>query len=114
MSEVSAELWRFLSHFGPFGQGNPKPVFLARDVQLLSAPMVVGGDHLRLRIAVGDGATPDAIAFGQAGETEWLSESSRVDLAFQVGVREWQGVEYVQAQVLDVRPSEAAWASSES
>ena len=114
MSEVSAELWRFLSHFGPFGQGNPKPVFLARDVRLLAAPVVVGEDHLRLRLAVGDGATPDAIAFGQAGETEWLSESSRVDLAFQVGIRQWQGVEHVQAQVLDVRPSEAAWASSES
>jgi single-stranded-DNA-specific exonuclease len=114
MSEVSAELWRFLSHFGPFGQGNPKPVFLARDVRLLAPPLVVGEDHLRLRLAVGDGATPDAIAFGQGGETEWLSESSRVDLAFQVGIRQWQGVEHVQAQVLDVRPSETVWATSES
>ncbi len=114
MTEVSAELWRFLNHFGPYGQGNPKPVFLARDVALHGAPEVVGEEHLRLRIEVGDGATPEAIAFGQAAELEWLNESSRVDLAFQVGVREWQGVEYVQAQVLDVRPSEAAWASYES
>jgi single-stranded-DNA-specific exonuclease len=114
MSEVSAELWRFLAHFGPYGQGNPRPVFLARDVTLRGAAEIVGQEHLRLRIDVGDGATPEAIAFGQAAELEWLRESSRVDLAFQVGVREWQGVEYVQAQVLDVRPSEAAWASSES
>ena len=114
MSDVSAELWRFLAHFGPFGQGNPKPVFLARDVRLLAAPEVVGEQHLRLRIEVGDGATPEAIAFGQAGASEWLEESSRVDLAFQLGVRQWQGIQYVQPQVLDVRPSEAAWASSES
>jgi single-stranded-DNA-specific exonuclease len=114
MSDVSAELWRFLAHFGPFGQGNPKPVFLARDVRLLAAPEVVGEQHLRLRIEVGDGATPEAIAFGQAGASEWLKGSSRVDLAFQLGVRQWQGIQYVQPQVLDVRPSEAAWASSES
>jgi single-stranded-DNA-specific exonuclease len=114
LTEVSAELWRFLKHFGPYGQGNPKPVFLARDVALRGAPEVVGNDHLRLRIDVGDGATPEAIAFGQAAEMEWLNESSRVDLAFQIGVRQWQGIEYVQAQVLDVRPSEVAWASSES
>jgi single-stranded-DNA-specific exonuclease len=114
MSEVSAGLWRFLKHFGPYGQGNPKPVFLARDVALRGVPEVVGDDHLRLRIDVGDGATPEAIAFGQAAEIDWLDESSRVDLAFQVGVREWQGVEYVQVQVLDVRPSEAVWARSES
>lgn len=114
MTEINAELWRFLAHFGPYGQGNPKPIFLARDVALRAAPQVVGEEHLRLRIDVGDGATPEAIAFGQAAEIEWLNESSRVDLAFQLGVREWQGNEYVQAQVLDVRPSEAAWASSES
>ena len=114
VTEVSAELWRFLNHFGPYGQGNPKPIFLARGVALRGAPEVVGEEHLRLRIDVGDGATPEAIAFGQAAEIEWLNESSRVDLAFQVGVREWQGIEYVQAQVLDVRPSEAVWASSES
>jgi single-stranded-DNA-specific exonuclease len=114
MSEVTAELWRFLAHFGPFGQGNPKPVFLARDVGLLARPEIVGEDHLRLRIETGNGASPEAIAFGQAAESEWLRESSRVDLAFQLGIREWQGVEYVQAQVLDVRPSEAAWARSES
>jgi single-stranded-DNA-specific exonuclease len=114
VTDISAELWRFLAHFGPYGQGNPKPVFLARDVTLRGAPEIVGREHLRLRIDVGDGATPEAIAFGQAAEIEWLSESSRVDLTFQIGVREWQGVEYVQAQVLDVRPSEAAWASSES
>jgi single-stranded-DNA-specific exonuclease len=114
LSQVSSELWRFLNHFGPYGQGNPRPVFLARDVSLRAAPEVVGEEHLRLRLEVGDGATPEAIAFGLAGEAEWLNESSRVDLAFQVGVREWQGIEYVQPQVLDVRPSEAAWASSES
>jgi single-stranded-DNA-specific exonuclease len=114
MAEVTAELWRFLKHFGPFGQGNPKPVFLARGVRLTGAPEVVGQEHLRLRLDVGSGATPEAIAFGQAGEAEWLDESARVDLAFQLSVREWQGVEYVQAQVLDVRPSEGVWASSGS
>lgn len=108
MSEVTSELWRFLAHFGPFGQGNPKPVFLARRVGLSARPEIVGEDHLRLRIDVGNGASPEAIAFGQAVESEWLNESSRVDIAFQLALREWQGVEYLQAQVLDIRPSEAA------
>ncbi len=113
-SEVTAELWRFLAHFGPFGQGNPKPVFLARDVRLGGAPQVVGERHLRLRLDAGGGATSEAIGFGLAADSEWLQESSRVDLAFQLGLSDWQGIEYVQAKVLDVRPSEAAWATSES
>ncbi len=115
MTDVNAELWRFLGHFGPFGQGNPKPVFLARDVALRGDPELVGGDHLRLRVEVGEGVTPEAIAFGQAAELSWLSERSRVDLAFQLRTREWQGIETVQAQVIDIRKaSGAAWAKSES
>jgi single-stranded-DNA-specific exonuclease len=114
MSNVTAELWRFLAHFGPYGQGNPKPVFLARNVRVVGQPELMGEEHLRLRLDVGDGVTPEAVAFRQAGELEWLRESARVDLAFQLGVRHWQGVEYIQAQVVDIRPSEAAWAISES
>ncbi len=114
LSEVTSDLWRFLAHFGPFGMGNPKPVFLARDVRLSAAPQVVGERHLRLRLDAGGGAASEAIGFGLAAESEWLQESSRVDLAFQLGLSEWQGVEYVQAKLLDVRPSEAAWATSES
>lgn len=114
MSEVDAEVWRFLAHFGPFGQGNPKPVFYARNVRVLGDPQTIGEDHLKLRLDVEGGATPEAIAFGQADEAEWLRDSSIVDIAFQLRQREWQGVEYLQAQVLDVRPSETAWASSGS
>jgi single-stranded-DNA-specific exonuclease len=114
MSQVTTELWRFLAHFGPFGQGNPKPVFLARGVRLAAEPRVVGGDHLRLRLDAGDGASTEAIGFGKAAESEWLNGSAVVDLAFQLGLREWQGVEYVQAQLVDIRPSEVPWVSSES
>ncbi len=114
IADVSPELWRFLAHFEPFGQGNPRPVFFARAVALRDAPKVVGEDHLRLRLDAGAGATSEAIAFGQAGESEWLSESSLVDIAFHIQLKEWQGVEHLQAQVLSVRPSEAAWAPSES
>jgi single-stranded-DNA-specific exonuclease len=114
LADVTPELWRVLAHFGPFGQGNPKPVFLARNVGLRGAPQIVGEEHLRLHLDSGEGAVPEAIAFGQAAEAEWMSESSRIDLAYQLGLKSWQGVEYIQARVVDLRPSEAAWAASES
>ncbi|UCF18965.1 MAG: single-stranded-DNA-specific exonuclease RecJ [Gemmatimonadota bacterium] len=112
LSQVDSELWRFLAHFGPYGQGNPKPVFLTRQVRLRGEPQVIKDEHLRLRLE-GDGAAAEAFAFGRAADAEWLRDTTVVDLAFQLGVREWQGIEYLQAQVLDLRPSEA-WATSES
>lgn len=114
IAEVSPELWRILAHFGPYGQGNPRPVFLARNVRLAAEPAVVGEDHLRLRLEAGGGAASEAIGFGLAAESEWLRHAKGVDLAFQIGLKEWQGIEYVQARVLDVRPTETAWATSGS
>ncbi len=114
LAAVTPELWRVLAHFGPFGQGNPKPVFLARNVGLRGAPQIVGEDHLRLRLDTGESAVPEAIAFGQAAEAEWMTESSRIDLAYHLGLKSWQGVEYIQARVVDLRPSEAVGAASES
>ena len=113
ISQATPDLWRFLAHFEPFGQGNPRPVFLARSVELRGKPQVVGEEHLRLKLDAGGGVTSDAIAFGQAADAEWMDETSRIDVAFHLRLKEWQGNEYLQAQVLSSRPTEAAWAASE-
>ena len=44
--------------FGPFGQGNPKPLFATKGVRLIASPRKVGpkGEHLQLSIADNTGA----------------------------------------------------------
>ncbi len=83
-------------------------------MRLRGEPRIVGDEHLRLQLDAQGGATPEAIAFRQAEEAEWLRNSSSVDLAFRLRSRSWQGVEYLQAQVVSLRPGEPAWAASES
>ena len=116
IESVTPELWRFLSHFDPFGQGNPRPVFLVRDVGLRDEPRRVGKgeEHLKFRLDGGPDGVSEAIAFGQAEETQWMNRASVVDVAFNLRSKEWEGVEYLEAQVISVRPSEAAWAASGS
>lgn len=114
IADVSSDLWRFLAHFGPFGQGNPAPVFLARDVRLRSDPEIVGEEHLRLRFDGGGGAIHQGIGFRLARKSEGLSAASAVDIAFKLRSSEYQGVEYLEAEVVDIRPCEVAWAASES
>ena len=116
IASITPELWRFLSHFDPFGQGNPRPVFLVRDVGLRDEPRRVGKgeEHLKFRLDGGPDGVSEAIAFGQAEETQWLNRASVVDVAFNLRSKEWQGVKYLEAQVISVRPSEAAWAASGS
>jgi single-stranded-DNA-specific exonuclease len=65
LSSLTQALAEALVALEPHGPGNPEPVFLARDVRVVSARSV--GDpsrpHLRLRLSQ-DGRTVPAIAFG--------------------------------------------------
>ncbi|MCC6355482.1 MAG: single-stranded-DNA-specific exonuclease RecJ [Verrucomicrobiae bacterium] len=66
--EVDPPFMGALKSLAPFGQSNPEPVFLARNVRATRAPTVVGENHLKLALAQ-DGAPAEAIAFQMADRT---------------------------------------------
>ena len=96
-----AEVAKF-QDLSPFGAGNPEPVVLIKDVQILN-PKVVGGDHLSF-LAKQNGVTTGAIAFRQAHELERLKD--RMELAVVPEVQTWQGVSQVKLRVKGMRPAE--------
>ncbi len=61
---------REISQAGPYGAGNPEPLVAIADARIVFAD-VVGKDHIRLRLAGGDGARLDAIAFRVADQPIW-------------------------------------------
>jgi len=105
--DITPDLVRFLPYLGPFGIGNPRPVFLARDVALASPPQVVKGEHLRVQMRQGDRAL-EGMGFRMAGRVppEVLG-GGRVDVAFQLDEDEWRGVKRVRALLQDLRPAGA-------
>ncbi|HTH51180.1 MAG TPA: single-stranded-DNA-specific exonuclease RecJ, partial [Pyrinomonadaceae bacterium] len=50
-----------LSMFEPFGQGNPKPVFLTRDLMLTDEPYVMKDKHLKMRLLSPSGRQFEAV-----------------------------------------------------
>ena len=97
MEEVSK-----LQGLAPFGAGNPEPVILIKDVEILN-PKVVGGDHLSF-LAKQNGVTIGAIAFRQAHELEHLKE--KMELAAVPEVQVWRGISQVKLRVKGMRPAE--------
>lgn len=103
LESLTPRLMEFLQQLEPFGEGNPAPVFGARDVHVVRARQV-GKDrsHLKLTLRQG-GIVFDAIGFRLGQRWEDLPE--RVDVAFHFEVNEYQGVESFQLNVLDLRPA---------
>jgi single-stranded-DNA-specific exonuclease len=107
-SGASVALVEELEKAGPFGAGNAEPLVVIPDAQVVFAD-VVGKDHVRLRLAGGDGARLDAIAFRIAdlplGKALLAARGQRLHAVGRLRADEWQGRKRVQLQLEDAAPA---------
>ena len=103
LSDATWDTARALEQLRPFGQGHSVPILVSRDVQVRDA-RVVGEKHLQLKVSDGR-VVWDAIAFRQAQALEGLPP--RLDLAYSLSVRHWQGEPRLRLVVEDMRPAQA-------
>ncbi len=101
LGEMNWTVQKAMEQLAPFGYGNREPIFLSRDVIVRDA-RVVGADHLRLMLSDGQ-VVWDAIAFRQGS---WMgSLPMRIDVAYQLEARVWNGDARLQLNVKDIKPS---------
>ncbi len=103
LSAADEPLHRYLRHMGPFGIGNPTPVFVARGVEVADA-RTVGDGHVKMRLRQ-DGTHLDAIGFRMAERYAALPSGGRLDVAFQLQEDHWRGRARLQAKLVDMRGS---------
>jgi len=99
LSEISLPFLSTHERLQPFGMGNAQPLFLARGVQPLGAPVVLKEKHLRLTLGQ-NGARHEAIFFN--GVAEPLPRPPW-DIAFRIERNEWRGRVSVQMQIQRIR-----------
>jgi single-stranded-DNA-specific exonuclease len=102
---LTPELAGEIARAGPFGQGNPEPVFVlpAHEITDVSA---AGTAHLRFRFRAGDGASGQGIAFRAQGQPlgDGLIglKGRRAHLLGTLQVDRWGGRERVDLRLMDV------------
>src|SRR5688572_25328980 len=83
----------------------PSPVFVARNVGVSGYPKIVGDNHLKLQLAQ-NGVQLTAIGFRMAHRLNEIDVSrTNIDVAFQLQLERYNGEEYLQAKLLDLRPA---------
>lgn len=105
---ATGELCAMLEGAGPFGSGNPEPVFVLPSHAVAFADPV-GQGHVRVRLRAQDGATISAIAFRALerplGKALLEGRGSAMHIAGTLTVNRWQGQERVEMKILDAAPS---------
>ncbi len=98
LDHITFDMVRQMRVLGPFGDGNPEPVFVARSLQVAES-RIVGERHLKLR--VGQGKTIlEAIGFGLADKHPLAGKTIR--MAFTPELNRWQGYERIQLRIVDL------------
>ena len=100
----TAALIHSIERAGPYGAGNPEPVFAFSRHRLVDV-VQVGADHVRLRAAAGDGEIIEAIAFRAARGAlgAFLSDfrGQLVHLAGVLTINRYGGREKAQLRLID-------------
>ena len=106
LADIPGDFHRYLRYLGPFGRGNPDPVFVARGVRFDRRPEVTKGSHLRFRM-VQNGSALAGIGFGLADRVCVDSLLvGPVDVAFNLSDNTYRGYTSIQATALDIRNAE--------
>ncbi len=95
---------RELDALEPFGAGNPRPVFVTKNLRCLSEPVVLKDQHMKLRLAGSQNRPMEAIwwnCIDAVGETPQLNGS--IELAYTLETSPWNGDFRMQLNVLDLR-----------
>ena len=99
LSDMNWALLKSLEQLAPFGYGNREPIFISRDIIVRDARLV-GSEHLKLVLSDGQ-IVWDAIAFRQGS---WAGNlPPRIDLAYQLDARTWNGETRLQLNVKDIK-----------
>ena len=103
-SGASLSFIETMERAGPFGQGNPEPVFALPAHTLVFAD-AAGNANLRLRLKGTDGGMIDAIAFralGQPlGDSLLAHRGKPIHVIGTLSVDRWGGREKLQLRVID-------------
>ena len=103
--EFAAVDERFLETFAlllPFGVGNPKPLFLAENVEIVSEPQVLQRKHLKF-LARQNGRVFEALGWDKAEWRHVLRRGGRVSLAFSLMMSEYLGKQKVSLSIEDLK-----------
>jgi single-stranded-DNA-specific exonuclease len=105
------ELVHDVEQAGPFGSGNPEPVFALPAHRIVDAAQV-GTGHVRVVARSGDDRTVSAIAFRAAGrplgEALIKARGATMHLAGSLAIDRWGGAERVQLRLIDAAEPKSA------
>ena len=104
-AEIGMALLEELEALEPFGAGNSRPVFITRNLRVLTEPRIMKEKHFKLSLGGYGGLPLEAVWWSGVDELngQTLKSGSRIELAYTLEPNVWQNVKRLQLSVKDLR-----------
>jgi len=105
LGEVDWKFLKVVEKFEPFGMGNPKPVFLIKDLEVSEVKMFGNGSiHMRIDFKKDNGKVLSAIAFFMKNEGVFeIKKGDRIDLLASVERSTFKGYDELRLKIVDFK-----------
>ena len=102
LPDLGGNTYPTIQKMAPFGQGNPVPTFLSRQVKVVSSS-TMGSDNSHLRMRVKQGPMLfDTVGFGLGNCINEVS--NHIDIVYNLELDHWNGQSKLRLNVLDFEP----------
>ncbi len=102
--EITKSLYKIITQMEPFGPGNMRPVFVARNVADNGFSKIVKENHVRF-VLKQNKFTLTGIGFNMADKFSLLENNKPVDIVFSIDENEWNDTVSLQLRIIDLIPS---------
>jgi single-stranded-DNA-specific exonuclease len=113
--DLTQDLHDWLTRCGPFGIGNPEPVFLTRGLKLTAPVRFIKEKHICLQLEK-DGSSSRFSALGWSRGIDWparctelnLQKDSRLDIVYRLRAKTNPQFPGLELELIDLRPADHA------
>jgi len=101
---VNLELAIELNRLEPFGAGNPRPVFVTRNLRIMSEPRVMKDRHLKMFLIGETGRPVEAVWWNCMERLKQTPDRNTcIEVAYTIETNRWQGQTRMQLNIEDMR-----------
>ncbi|MCM8790781.1 MAG: single-stranded-DNA-specific exonuclease RecJ [Candidatus Omnitrophica bacterium] len=101
LHSLSQSIIEEIEMLSPFGTENPKPVLSSRNLIVKDGPRQIGKNGFKMWVT-DNKITCEAVAFGK-DRLAIPKTGATVDLAYTPSMNDWQGVQSIQLELLDIK-----------
>lgn len=102
--DISFETIRDLEKLEPFGESNPSPIFMYKNLKVDSVRALSNGKHLRL-VLKDNNFKYDAIAFNMGDKRLSIEIGNKVDIAHSLEINHFNNTDKIQFNLKDIKKS---------